>query len=193
VSFKDLTSISKESLNFLMKKLPTADKFNYRLEGDSIREARPSAKSGLQAMMDRAISKQRISSSFARPTMQQSLSIIKTPRKPLPITREPTILGKFNSLTNFDNLGMRNQSNKFYVKLNAVLAKYGENMNPRQVFTEQIMQIDSKMNKTKRLLVVTEQSLFCLRENFSTKLRLELKNIAKVFLIKSNSSVLALS
>ena len=55
------------------------------------------------------------------------------------------------------------------------------------------MQIDSKMNKTKRFLVVTETSFFCLRENFSTKLHLELKNIAKVFLIKSNSSVLALS
>jgi hypothetical protein len=55
------------------------------------------------------------------------------------------------------------------------------------------MQIDSKMNKTKRLLLVTETSLYCLRENFSTKVRIELKNISKVFLIKANSSVLALS
>jgi hypothetical protein len=68
MSIKEVTS--KESLQFQMRKLPAADKFNYRLDGDSIRDARPSGKSGLQAMMDRAVSKQRISSSFARPTMQ---------------------------------------------------------------------------------------------------------------------------
>ena len=55
------------------------------------------------------------------------------------------------------------------------------------------MQIDPRMNKTKRILVVTEQNLYCLRENFSTKLQLGLKNITKMFLIKNNSSVMALS
>lgn len=51
---------------------------------------------------------------------------------------------------------MRNQANKQFVKLNAVLAKYGENLKSNTIFTEQIMQIDSKMSKTKRILVVTE-------------------------------------
>ena len=77
--------------------------------------------------------------------------------------------------------------------MNAVFVKYGENLKSNQIFTDQIMQIDSKMNRTKRFIVVTEQALYCLRENFSTKLRIDLKNITKVFLIKSNSSVMALS
>jgi hypothetical protein len=88
---------------------------------------------------------------------------------------------------------MRNQTNKQYVKLNGVLSKYGENLNSKTIFTEQIMQIDPKMNKTKRILVVTEQNLYCLRENFTTKLQLGLKNITKMFLIKNNSSVMAIS
>ena len=157
-----------------------------------MREARPSGKKTLQAMMDRAVNKQRFSS-FSRPTIQQSLSFLKSPRKPV-IIREATILGKLSALTNFDNLGMRNQTNKYYAKLNAVFVKYGEgNLKSNQIFTDQIMQIDSKMNRTKRFLVVTEKALYCLRENFSTKLRMDLKNITKVFLIKSNSSVMALS
>ena len=49
------------------------------------------------------------------------------------------------------------------------------------------------MNKTKRLIVVTEKSFYCLRENFTIKIRMDLKSITKVFLIKSNSSVVALS
>ena len=49
------------------------------------------------------------------------------------------------------------------------------------------------MSKTKRFLVVTEQNLYCLRENFSTKMQIGLKNITKIFLIKTNSSVMALS
>jgi len=113
--------------------------------------------------------------------------------KPTGNIREPTILGKLNNLTSFDYLGMRNQTNKQFVKLNAVLAKYGENLKSNTIFTEQIMQIDSKMSKTKRILVVTEQNLYCLRENFSTKLQLALKNVTKMFLIKNNSSVMALS
>lgn len=113
--------------------------------------------------------------------------------KPAGNIREPTILGKLNNLTSFDYLGMRNQTNKQFVKLNAVLAKYGENLKSNTIFTEQIMQIDSKMSKTKRILVVTEQNLYCLRENFTTKLQLALKNVTKMFLIKNNSSVMALS
>ena len=42
-------------------------------------------------------------------------------------------------------------------------------------------------------MVVTEHSFYCLRENFTTKMKLELKNIAKVFLIKANSSLVAFS
>ena len=102
-------------------------------------------------------------------------------------------MGKLNNLTSFDYLGMRNQTSKQFVKLNGVLSKYGEKLNSKTIFTEQIMQIDPKMNKTKRILVVTEQNLYCLRENFSTKLQLGLKNITKMFLIKNNSSVMALS
>lgn len=41
--------------------------------------------------------------------------------------------------------------------------------------------------------MVTEQNLYCLRENFTTKLQLGLKSISKMFLIKTNSSVMALS
>jgi hypothetical protein len=115
------------------------------------------------------------------------------PTKPTANNREPTILGKLNSLTSFDYLGMRNQTNKQFVKLNGVLSKYGENLNSKTIFTEQIMQIDPKMNKTKRILVVTEQNLYCLRENFTTKLQLGLKNVTKMFLIKNNSSVMAIS
>lgn len=77
--------------------------------------------------------------------------------------------------------------------MNSVLSKYSEDLNSNIIFTEQMYQIDSKMNKTKRLLVVTEHNFYCLRENFSTKLKIELKNINKVFLIKTNSSVVALS
>jgi Unconventional myosin tail, actin- and lipid-binding len=49
------------------------------------------------------------------------------------------------------------------------------------------------MRKTKRYLVVTEQALYSLRDNFTTKIRVELKNITKVFLIKTNSTLMAIS
>lgn len=57
VSMKEVPS---ESMKF-PRKLPTAEKFNYRLDGgDSIKEAAPpSGKKSLQAMMDRASYKQR--------------------------------------------------------------------------------------------------------------------------------------
>ena len=56
VSMKEVPS---ESMKF-SRKLPTAEKFNYRLDGgDSIKDARLSGKKSLQAMMDRAANKQR--------------------------------------------------------------------------------------------------------------------------------------
>ena len=54
-----MKEVLSESMKF-SRKLPTAEKFNYRLDGgDSIKEARPSGKKSLQAMMDRAANKQR--------------------------------------------------------------------------------------------------------------------------------------
>ena len=49
------------------------------------------------------------------------------------------------------------------------------------------------MRKTKRIMVVTQHTFYCLRENFSVKMKLEIKNISKVFLIKANSSLVAFS
>ena len=107
--------------------------------------------------------------------------------------REPTILGRLSSLTNFDYLGMKNPSSKLFPKLNAVLQKNNEDQNTKVIFTEQIFQIDSKMRKNKRIMVVTQHSFYCLRENFTIKMKVELKNITKVFLIKANSSLVAFS
>jgi len=41
--------------------------------------------------------------------------------------REPTIIGQLSKTTNFDYLGLRDESNKFYKRVNLFLEKSKEN------------------------------------------------------------------
>ena len=66
-------------------------------------------KINLKKMIDKAIKKDQYFNSFNNPTIQQTLSLLKPGNvRHNQVVREPTILGRLSSLTNFDYLGMRN-------------------------------------------------------------------------------------
>ena len=90
-------------------------------------------------MMEKAIKKEQYFASLA-PIKDNNFSVLRAPdnNRQRQIIREPTILGRLSSLTNFDYMGMTNQTSKLYTKLNTVLQKNNEKINPKAIFTEQI-------------------------------------------------------
>lgn len=74
-------------------------------------------------------------------------------------TREPSIISKMSRVNNFDFLSLRTPSNKLYRRVNVFLDRYKESRS-QLFFTDYMSKIDSKLNKQKRILFVTEKNLY---------------------------------
>ena len=58
-------------------------------------------------------------------------------------------------MTNFDYLGLRNPQNKLYKRVSMFLDRNGENKWSPMLYTDYMHKIDSKLHKTKRVIIVT--------------------------------------
>lgn len=63
------------------------------------------------------------------------------------------------------------------------------------IFSDYAYQINDKLKKSKRLILITEESLFCLRNNryLTLLLRIPLKYIVKMTLIRKSSALMCIS
>lgn len=88
-----------------------------------------------------------------------------------------------------------NQGHKYFKKVDQLLSKYGESREANvNYFSDYMYQISSNLKKSKRILLVTEESLYCLkRESLKIVVRIKLKNLTKMTIIRNSSAVLALS
>jgi hypothetical protein len=79
--------------------------------------------------------------------------------------------------TNFDYLGLRDESNKLFKRVSYFLDTNGEKQYDLCLFTDYMYKINSHLSKTKRILLVTDQTLYSLNLNLSLALKIPLKNI----------------
>jgi pyrimidine operon attenuation protein/uracil phosphoribosyltransferase len=90
-------------------------------------------------------------------------------------TREGTIIGRMANIENFDFIGIKNKNHPLFEKLNRVMSKYDENQHCPYVFTDFVYQISYDLKRNKRLLVITEETIYCLdRDSLATKQRISL-------------------
>lgn len=94
--------------------------------------------------------------------------------------------------TNFDYLGLRDESNKLFKKVSFFLEKNGENKHSLNIFTDYMYKINSHFSKTKRILIVTEQNFYSVNLNLSLVLRIPLAHIQRITLIRNSSAVLVI-
>jgi hypothetical protein len=98
---------------------------------------------------------------LSKTLMGPALTIVDRSKKPSPqVVREPTIIGQLSRNTNFDYLGLRDENNKLYKQMNVFLEKNGENRHALTIFTDYMYKINSRLNKTKRILIVTDLTLY---------------------------------
>lgn len=106
--------------------------------------------------------------------------------------REPSIVNKVSKVTNFDYLALRTETNKLFKRVSQFLMRQGESKYLTVVFSDYMYKIDSKLNKTKRIIIVTETNLYQLSLNLSLIVKIPVKDISSITIIKSSSAVLAL-
>lgn len=82
-----------------------------------------------------------------------------------PGVREPTIIGRLSKTSNFDYLGLRDESNKLFKRVNLFLEKNMENKHSLTTFTDYMYRISSRLSKSKLILIVTQANLYSLSLN----------------------------
>lgn len=70
--------------------------------------------------------------------------------------REASILAGLSKITNFDYLSLRSPANKLFKRVSQFLERQGENKYASVIFSDYMYKIDSHLNKTKRILLVTQ-------------------------------------
>ncbi len=67
-----------------------------------------------------------------------------------------------------------------------------ENKYPAVIYSDYMYKIDSRLNKTKRILLVTQSNVFQLSLNLSLIVKIPIKDITGITLIKTTSAMLAI-
>ena len=70
--------------------------------------------------------------------------------------------------------------------------KEGENKYSPMLFSDYMYKIDSNLHRTKRILLITEKSVFQLNLNLSLVIKIPIKEITGITLIKSSSAMIAI-
>ncbi len=73
-----------------------------------------------------------------------------------------------------------------------LMERNGENKYSPLVFSDYMYKINSKLNKTKRIIFVTKKNLYQLSLNLSLMVKIPIHEITGITLIKSSSAMLAL-
>ena len=94
--------------------------------------------------------------------------------------------------TNFDYLGLLDEDNKLNKKVQEFLKKNGENSKPLVLFSDYMYKITSKLAKSKRILLVTDQNIYSLYLNMTLALKIPLKNLTRITIIRNSSAILCL-
>ena len=108
------------------------------------------------------------------------------------VIRESSIIGLLSRQTNFDYLGLREESNKLCKLTTRFLEAQGENKHSLVLFTDYMYKINSHLSKTKRILLVTEKNLYSLSLNLSLVMKLPLDRLQRVTLIRNSSAALVM-
>ena len=107
--------------------------------------------------------------------------------------RDPTVIERIKQVSDFDSLGLRNPNHRLHQALKRMLEKYGEQMST-ELLTDYMYRFNSKFKKSKRILLVTDQSLYCLsRHKVRVEARISLKYLTKISLIKNSSALMQLT
>ena len=77
-------------------------------------------------------------------------------------------------------------------KLKEFLIKNGENGNPMVLFSDYMYKITSKLAKTKRILLVTDQNIYALYLNLTLALKIPLAILSRITIIRNSSAILCL-
>ena len=72
------------------------------------------------------------------------------------------------------------------------MERNGENKWSPLIFSDYMYKIDSRLNKTKRIMLVTQQALYQLSLNLSLVVRIPIHEISGMTLIKSSSAMMAI-
>ena len=106
--------------------------------------------------------------------------------------REQTVISQVSKITNFDYLALRSPANKLYKRVSQFLERQGENKYSAVLFSDYMYKIDSHLNKTKRILMATQQNVYQLSLNLSLIVKIPIKDISGITLIKTSSAMLAI-
>jgi hypothetical protein len=104
--------------------------------------------------------------------------------------RDPTIIERIKKVSDFDSLGLKDKAHRFHAKLTTVLKGQGDSLTP-EVFSDYMYKINSKIKKQKKIVLVTEQSFYCLSsQRLRIEARIPLSKINRVSLIKNSSALM---
>lgn len=66
---------------------------------------------------------------------------------------------------NFDHLALRDQAHKAYKKINQILEKYEKKTYSKMVFSDYLYKYNVELQKTRVIMLITDNSLFLLSMN----------------------------